>query len=185
MYTNVKVILNENIDQLYDLCRKSFLKLTIAFVSLWAITALGILISEKNNLDSEMWIIMSMLPTLIVTVLYVENANGLGAIFYAPTKRSSMDDLLRYAQRFSSIPKTIQLSAKIANSNLTIQQICVNDCKEIICTNRGGKTEVIELDKPFRSEFKLRERAGLSSEEIILDLSGDDLVAYVARNSHF
>lgn len=153
MYTNVKVILNENIDQLYELCRKSFLKLTIAFVSLWAIAALSLFISTKYGsalvdaglFDSVVgWLIVpivlmaGILALCFISAWFLGSGSDSEAFELRPTKNLLRMISFVMQNVAHSFQEQFNFLQKIVNSNLTIQQILING-KEIICTDGDEK----------------------------------------------
>jgi hypothetical protein len=104
-----------------------------------------------------------------------------GGIIYERKQCKEMKDWSRFAERNVLTPKGAILSKRLEAEGKAPLDVCL-DSKELRCKNtETGEPEVFPLSDKymFRELFAIKRNPDLAKGEIILDLSGDELVAYI------
>lgn len=71
------------------------------------------------------------------------------------------------------------ITKRLESEEKEVFEVCL-DSKELRCRNgKTGKMEILSLDKTFKDEFIFKEKMELADGEIILDLRGKNLIAFL------
>lgn len=123
---------------------------------------------------------LSSIVTLIVLMLLLGNFAGDGIIIERFGCKE-LKDWIRFAERQVINHDALILSKRLEVEQKEIYEVAL-DSTELRCKNmKTDAVEIIKLKKPFAETFVIMEDVSLGEGEMVIDLSGKELTAYVNK----
>lgn len=172
-----------------NLCKKSLYR-TVAvctvIISISILLWLGIILNYNNIEEAPITLsalgYFSTVPFLIAIMILMGNLSG-GGMLIEYLECKSIKDWVKFAERQVWKSDGTILSKRLEVDNKEIIEVCL-ESKELRCLNLNtGNIEIIELNNTFKEKVTFVEKDSLADNELQLDLSKEDIIAYVNSNS--
>ena len=107
----------------------------------------------------------------------------LTGIFFKYRQCKELKDYITLAEDNVYVSLGIILSKRLEIEKKEITEI-MPESRELRCINtETGNVEILNLPQPFRELFTIKQDPSLNDGEIVLDLSGEELVAYTNKRN--
>ena len=193
IYKITKIIKSDmNNGEFIKMCKRSFRKTVAVCTFLIALCVLlWFAIGSYGSMEEAPHILVCCamlftLPGFVALMFLGGNMSGYGMIIeYLDCK--SIKDWAIFAERNVCNPKGAILSKRLESEDKEVIEVCLNG-KELRCRNiKTGNIEIFCLNETFKEKFTFKQNPKLADGEMILDLSGKELIAYTAdetKNSY-
>lgn len=196
VYKVTKVIKNPSTEDFVGLCKKHFVKETLVSIAIilvgvifgwlcysvtsrWSFDEISLLM-KVVQFAVALCAILSGVPAAFCFVMTFGNFVMRGSVLTRFTCKT-MEDWLAFADKYTLIPASIRLAQRLKVEEKEIVEV-VLDSSELRCRNTNtDEIGIISFgeDTSFWKKFKFAEDLSLDDDEMVLDLSGKELVAFV------
>ena len=180
-------------DKFIRLCESGYKKernicLSILMIGMLFLVALSFVEVQNPPKDNPITvmayalILVIMFPWFLVLLRFFGNIQGPG-IFFKYRQCKELKDYITLAEDNVYVSLGIILSKRLEIEKKEITEI-MPESRELRCINtETGNVEILNLPQPFRELFTIKQDPSLNDGEIVLDLSGEELVAYTNKRN--